>query len=74
MKFLNCLAIIACLVLVSSCGSDDPTFITIEEYIANNNLVTQTTASGLQYTIEIPGGMEKPTSTSNVKVAVLKPV
>ena len=46
-----------------------PPLPTIEEYITNNNLITQTTASGLQYIIDVPGGADKPTSTSNVKVA-----
>jgi len=39
---------------------------TIEEYLAANNLTAQSTASGLYYIIEKPGGANHPKSNSTV--------
>lgn len=58
---------IMCL-LSSSCGSDDNPNLSLEEYITQNNLVTQTTASGLQYIIKEQGTAPNPTLSSNVTI------
>jgi len=56
---------------MAACSSDDTTFvprITMEEYIANNNLTTQTHSSGLQYIINTLGDGNHPHATSTVTV------
>ena len=40
----------------------------IEKYLKENNLVAQSTKSGLHYIIEVEGNGVYPTSTSNIKV------
>lgn len=58
-----------CLVsFFTSCGGDDPTYLTLEDYIAENNLVTQTTSSGLNYIIKEQGAAPNPTLASNVTI------
>lgn len=63
---LVCLFIIA--LMCSSCGSDNNPNLTIEDYITQNNLVTQTTASGLQYIIKEQGTAPNPTLASAVTI------
>lgn len=50
-----------------SCGSDDD-FLTIDEYIAANNLTTQVTPSGLHYIIKQQGTAPNPTIAANVNI------
>jgi len=57
-----------CTSLLISCGGDDDTSITIEEYITQNNLTTQTTNSGLHYIIKNQGTAPNPTLSSNVTI------
>lgn len=68
---------ILCLIasfLFVGCGDDDQectietSNVDITTYLNTNNLTAQSTASGLHYIIDTPGGAEKPTSTSSVTV------
>jgi len=53
---------------LSACGGDDNDHLTIEEYVEQENLVTEETFSGLNYIIHEPGGDEKPTLDSNITI------
>ena len=53
--------------LLLSCGDDDGG-LSIEEYVAQNNLNTQVTSSGLQYIIKNQGTAPNPTLSSNVTI------
>lgn len=53
--------------LLTACGSDDD-HLSIEEYIAANNLETEVTASGLHYIINEPGNSERAALTSNINI------
>ncbi len=64
MKYLS-LLIIA--LFITACGGDE-NYLTIEEYIQENNLETQVTASGLHYIINEPGGSERPTLSSDINI------
>ncbi len=63
--------------LFISCSKDNPTttdFVAqnekdISEYITNNKLTAQKSATGLYYVINNPGTGAQPTATSNVTVA-----
>ncbi|MEI6059392.1 MAG: FKBP-type peptidyl-prolyl cis-trans isomerase [Bacteroidota bacterium] len=60
-------------VLAASCKTDVTDYgpidkKTIEAYLAANNLTAQSTASGLYYIIEKPGGVNHPTINSSVAV------
>ncbi len=73
MKYLT---IAIALILFSSCASDDaPKDYTeeneqeIQAFIADNNLTTQKSSSGLYYIIDNPGTGENPVATDRVKVA-----
>ena len=80
MKYIAILLLVTTMV---SCGSSDDAkpivvepidYTTINEeeinaYLTANDLVSQTTASGLHYIIENQGDGAKPTATSNVTVA-----
>lgn len=69
MRFSISLIALFCFVIVfSSCGDDDSAFLSIEDYITENNLVTQTTASGLNYIIHEQGTAPNPTLDSNVTI------
>ncbi len=61
-----CLFIIG--LLYSSCGGDESSYLTIGEYVTENNLVTQTTASGLNYIIKEQGTAPNPTLASAVTI------
>lgn len=61
-----CLFIIG--LLYSSCGGDESSYLTIDEYVTENNLVTQTTASGLNYIIKEQGTAPNPTLASAVTI------
>ncbi len=60
--------------LAWSCNDDDPgdqfqdDLQLIENYLSDNNLQAEEHPSGLYYSIEEPGGADKPTFTSAVKV------
>lgn len=54
--------------LYSSCGGDESSYLTLDEYVTQNNLTTQTTASGLQYIIKQQGSAPNPTLASNVTI------
>ena len=57
--------------LLISCSKDEERLSDmeiIENYLSENNLVAQSTASGLHYIIENPGVGEKPTITNTVTV------
>lgn len=61
------------IVLFSSCQKDTVPQEEIDrdlivDYLADNNLTAQEHPSGLFYTIEVPGGSEKPTLTNEVRV------
>jgi FKBP-type peptidyl-prolyl cis-trans isomerase FkpA len=58
--------IFCAIALLSSCGSDD--LVGIDEYIAENNLTTQVTSSGLHYIIHNPGTAPYPTASSTVTI------
>lgn len=51
-----------------SCGGNEPEFISIDQYIAQNNLEVEETASGLKYIIETPGGLDKPNVNSEITI------
>ncbi len=58
-----------CLILgLTGCGGNELILISVEEYIAENNIEVQETASGLKYTIEEPGNDEMPTLEDEVTV------
>ena len=61
-----CLFIIG--LFYSSCGGDESSYLTIDEYVTENNLVTQTTASGLNYIIKEQGTAPNPTLASAVTI------
>jgi len=63
--FIISMAMTFCL---SSCGDDSGPSLTIEEYIAQNNLTTQVTASGLHVIIHDEGTSPKPTVSSNITI------
>jgi FKBP-type peptidyl-prolyl cis-trans isomerase FkpA len=70
------LALLLVSVLASSCGKEDLTpteqlaedIKKIEEYLADNNLVAQSTASGLHYIIETEGSGGHPSLSDEVSV------
>ena len=55
--------------LFSGCGDNSPDLISIDEFIEQNNLEVEETASGLKYIIDNPGSAEKPNISSIVTVA-----
>ena len=57
-----------CLPLLISCGDDDTGRLSIEEYVAQNNLTTQVTNSGLHYIIKSQGTAPNPSLSSNVTI------
>ena len=60
------------LVTASSCGKEDQGEIDqalIEDYLEDNNLVSQKTNSGLHYIINTPGGTDKPGISDVVQFA-----
>ncbi|MEQ9301932.1 MAG: FKBP-type peptidyl-prolyl cis-trans isomerase [Cyclobacteriaceae bacterium] len=68
--------LVALVVFIASCGDDDgpPNFDgtndeEIQAYIADNNLDATRTNSGLYYVILDEGTGDRPTATSNVRVA-----
>lgn len=69
-KFIFLLSLCCCLAL--GCGNDEGINCddrpTNAEFIANNNLMPQTTPEGLQYIIGAPGGPERATLTDTVTV------
>jgi len=61
--------LLAVLLFATSCGGDDePTSLTIDEYIAQNNLTTQMTASGLHYIIKEQGTAPNPTLSNMITI------
>lgn len=67
MKYLNIFALALTAILFSGCGNE-LNLISIDEYITQNDLQVQSTASGLKYIIEEPGNNEMPTIDDNVTV------
>jgi len=72
MKYL--FSVVFCSLLIfSSCGDcstpieDDE--VTIQAYIADNNLTAQSTPEGVYYIVNVAGSTEKPNSNSQVTVA-----
>ncbi len=62
----------ALLIIASSCGKEDQGEIDqalIEDYLEDNNLVSEKTNSGLHYIINVPGGSEKPAISDVVQFA-----
>ena len=61
------------LITLWSCGKDEPSIDStkqlIRDYIADNGLQADSTASGLFYVIEEPGNNEHPTIHDNVTIA-----
>lgn len=69
MKFTYLLIFSIALTLgLSSCGDDAPPGLSIEEYVAQNNLTTQVTASGMHVIIHEAGTDPKPTRSSNITI------
>lgn len=71
MKYFLSISLIAVLLVgFQSCGKDimEDNQQEIEEYLADNNLTAQSTASGLFYIIDNPGSSDHPTLQSTVKV------
>jgi len=68
-KYLSYL-LFAILLISTSCGGDDDEVagLTIDEYIAQNNLTTQVTASGLHYIIKEQGTAPNPTINSEITI------
>jgi len=62
--FYLCL-LLGLITIMTSCG-DDPVLISIDDYIAQNNLEVQSLPSGLKYIIDEPGNSEMPTVSDDV--------
>ncbi len=67
MRQLIALAAASLLLLLGGCTSNLD-LISIDEYISQNNLEVETTASGLKYIIEFEGNNEMPTLDDEVTV------
>jgi len=52
---------------LTACGRDDD-HLSIQEYISENSLETEVTASGLHYIINAPGNTERAALTSNINI------
>ncbi len=57
--------------LFIACGDNTPDLISIDEFIEQNNLEVQETATGLKYIIDTPGSADKPSVSSVVTVAYI---
>lgn len=64
MKYL---AILFSVLFLSACG-DNNGYLSIEEYIEQNNLITESSSSGLHYIIHDRGESETPTLKSNITI------
>lgn len=69
---LNLVAMIFAFVLISACGKDEDYAAKddklIRDYLESNDVIAQKTASGLYYTISVPGVDPKPDLSSEVTV------
>ncbi len=66
-SFLICLALAA--ITLTSCDKEDQRATDealIQDFIAEHNLVTQTTPSGLHYIIDLPGSSQHPTINDDI--------
>lgn len=65
MKYLSLLLLA---LLLTACGGDDNPHLTIEEYLLQENLETEMTASGLHYIIHDRGTTETPSLSSDITI------
>ncbi|MDQ3017492.1 MAG: FKBP-type peptidyl-prolyl cis-trans isomerase [Bacteroidota bacterium] len=66
--------LVLCALILGACSKDDQREIDealIQDFIAEHNLVTQTTASGLHYIIDVPGSNEHPTINDDVRFSYI---
>ncbi len=67
MNVKNLLFLVLAIGLFTACSKEDPQ-VTIDNYIAENNLDAQSTDEGLYYVIDKEGTGKRPVSNSDVKV------
>lgn len=59
----------ALMIIASGCGKDEGNLISMEDYIAQNNItLTKTTPEGIGVLIQTPGSLGRPSPNSSVSV------
>ncbi len=72
-RIVTGLSFMAMTILISSCSKEDDQMQTdrdlIEAYLADNNLIAQSTQTGLFYVIDDPGTSDRPTLQDQITIA-----